>query len=246
MTSTSRFHSNWSRFGLTQLLHEAAERRRRAPRSSRTGRSWRTRARAGRRRRARRRPRRARRPWGCLRLGRTRARRRRGRGELVARCADEIDRADVRRQVADEGIEVLALERAAEDEAERRVVGRDPAARGGGVRRLRVVDPANAVQLAHELEPVRDAREGGERLRDGVVGHAGGAGRGGRGGSVLPVVTAGDQRLGGQRVVGGELDPVDFKAARDDLCARPLEDAELGCAVGVEACRAGRGDRARG
>ena len=45
---------------------------------------------------------------------------------------------------------------------------------------------------------------------------------------------AGDQRLGGQRVVGGELDAVEPEAARHDLRARTLEDAELRVAVRLE------------
>ena len=49
---------------------------------------------------------------------------------------------------------------------ERRVVGGEGAPRGGGVRRLRVVDEADAADLGDELEPVRDPGERLEGLRD--------------------------------------------------------------------------------
>ena len=90
------------------------------------------------------------------------------------------------------------------------------------------------MELAHQLEPVRDAGKRPEGLGDGVVGHAGGACHGGRGGGVLPVVPAGDQRLCGERVVGRELDPVDSEPAGNDFRARALEDAELRIAVRLE------------
>ena len=67
-----------------------------------------------------------------------------------------------------------------------------------------------------------------------VVVDAGGARGGRRGGGVLAVVRAGDARLGGQRVVGGELDAVEPEPARHDLRARALEDAELRVAVRLE------------
>src|SRR5207249_179000 len=143
--------------------------------------------------------------------------------------------ADTGRQLTDEGVEVLALERATENEAERRVVCRDTAAGRGGVRRLRVVDPADAAELAHQLQPVRDAGERTECLRDRVVRHAEGAGGCRRSGGVLPVVTAWNEGLRRQPVVGAELDPVDSEAARHDLRACPLEDAELRGAVRGEA-----------
>src|SRR5581483_321349 len=93
---------------------------------------------------------------GCIERG----------GELFACGADEVDRADVLGEVGRERGEVLALERAAEDEVQRRVVRGDAATSGGGVRRLRIVDIADAAQLAHELEPVRDAGERAQRVRD--------------------------------------------------------------------------------
>ena len=83
------------------------------------------------------------------------------------------DRPNARRERRDELGEVLALGRPAEDEVERRVVGGDPAPRRGGVRRLGVVDVADAVELGDELEPVRDAGEGAQRLGDRVVADAG-------------------------------------------------------------------------
>src|SRR5439155_24289954 len=47
--------------------------------------------------------------------------------ELVRRLADQIDRRRSAAGVAGEVVEALALERAAEDEPQRRVVGGDPA-----------------------------------------------------------------------------------------------------------------------
>src|SRR2546430_12307384 len=70
--------------------------------------------------------------------------------------------------------------------------------RGGDVGRLRVVDIANAVQLADELEAVRHSWEGAERVRDLLVVDAGSARCRGRRGGVLAVVPATDQRLGGE------------------------------------------------
>src|SRR5207247_9180106 len=72
------------------------------------------------------------------------ARRVEGVRELVGRLADEVRTADARAEFAGEWAEVLALHRTAEDEPERRVIRRDAAAGGGRVRRLRVVDVANA------------------------------------------------------------------------------------------------------
>ena len=89
---------------------------------------------------------------------------------------------------------------------ERRLERRERAPRGGGVRRLGVVDVADAVDLGDELEPVRHAGERAQRGRDRVVADARRPRRGCRGGRVLPVVRARDQRLGRQHVVGGELD----------------------------------------
>src|SRR5205807_6928023 len=94
------------------------------------------------------------------------------------------------------------------------VIRGDATAGGGGVRRLRVVDPANAAELTHELEPVRHAGERAEGLGDRLVGDTGDVGGGGRGGSVLAVVAARDERFGGQLVVGGELDPGQAEVAR--------------------------------
>ena len=51
------------------------------------------------------------------------------RRELVRRLADEVDRLDVRRKLARERREVLSFGASAEDEPQRRVVGRDTATR---------------------------------------------------------------------------------------------------------------------
>ena len=55
-----------------------------------------------------------------------------------------------------------------------------------------------------------------------------------RGGGVLPVVQAGDARLGGQGIVGRKLDAVEPHPARHDLGARALEDPQLRVAIRVE------------
>ncbi len=161
-----------------QVLHQATEVPRRAPRSRGTGRSSRTPARAGRRRPARARgarprdrgrevaaaatsersspaaspaPRRARpRP----RRSGTRARRARSRG-------------------AASGVEVArpCASRRGSRAAARRGTRRARARGGGDVRRLRVVDEAHAVDLSRdELEPVRhDAGNVAQRLGDRLV-----------------------------------------------------------------------------
>src|SRR5581483_12389665 len=105
--------------------------------------------------------------------------------------------------------EVLALGRAAEDQVHPlAAVGVEAAQRGRDVRRLRVVDEADAVVLADELEPVRDAGERAQGLGDRAVTDTRLPRRGGRGGGVLAVVPAAEKRLCRQLVVGRELDPV--------------------------------------
>ena len=79
---------------------------------------------------------------------------------------------------------------------------RHAAPHGERIRRDRVVDPADAAELAHELEPVRNAGEGAQRLGDRVVLDADGAGRRRRGRRVRTVVPAGNKRLGRKRIVG--------------------------------------------
>ena len=85
---------------------------------------------------------------------------------------------------------------------ERRVPERgDGPERRRDVRRLRVVDVANAVELADELDAVRNAGEALQRRGDRVVRDPG-CPRGGRSrGGVLPVVPTEDARLGGKQVV---------------------------------------------
>ena len=82
---------------------------------------------------------------------------------------------------------------------------------------------------------MRDAGERAQRLGDRVVLDPECARDGGRSGCVLAIVSAGDQRLRRERIVGGELDSVEAGAARHDLRAGTLEDAELGIAVRLEA-----------
>src|SRR5919198_5729871 len=143
--------------------------------------------------------------------------------------------ADIRTEGLRERREVLALARTAEDQVDRLVlVGCECSERGGDVGRLRVVHVANAVELAHELEPVRYAWEGAEGFGDLLVRDPSGARCGGCGGGVLAVVDASDQWLGGQRIVGGELAAVEAEVLRDDLGAGAFEDAELRVAVGLE------------
>ena len=86
----------------------------------------------------------------------------------------EVDGAHVGRQRAGERDVVLALRRAAEDQAERRVERRQPAARGERVRRVRVVDAARRRRRSRDrLEAVRHAGERAQRLGDRRVVDAG-------------------------------------------------------------------------
>src|SRR5512146_1563561 len=143
-------------------------------------------------------------------------------------CPDQMDRAHVRADRSREGREVLALRRAAEDQMNGLAGIRSKAAQGcGDVRRLAVVDVADAVPLGDELEPVRDAGERSQRLGDRVVTEAGGTRGGGGGRGVLPVVRTADQWLRRQRIVRRELDSLEPGAARDDLGSRALEDSQL-------------------
>ena len=113
-------------------------------------------------------------------------------------------------------------------------VGGERAQGGGDVGRLRVVHVADAVHLADRLEAVRNAGKRLERSGDLVVWHAERPRGRGRGRRVLAVVRAADQRLGRELVVGRELDPFEAAAARHDLRAGALEDAQLRVAVGLE------------
>ena len=162
--------------------------------------------------------------------------------DLVRRLADEI-RAVARAERLGEWRVRLALAAAAEDDVQARVgEGRERALRGGDVRGLRVVHVADAAELAHELDAVRHAGEGAERLRDGVVADARRARGRGRGRRVLAVVHARDQRLRRQRVVEAELHPARgarnlAEAARDDgrvVLGLRLEDPELRVDVPLE------------
>ena len=75
-----------------------------------------------------------------------------------------------------------------------------------GIRRLRVVDEADAADLADGSSRCGTPGKRAQRLRDRLVADAERAGRRGRGRGVLAVVLAGDPRLGRQLVVGRELD----------------------------------------
>ena len=122
-------------------------------------------------------------------------------------------------------------------------VGGERAPRGGRVRRLRVVDEPDAVPFGDELEPMRDTPERAQRLGDRVVGEPGRARGGGCGRGVLPVVGAGQGRLGREGLGGGELDASALarhlaEPARHDrgvLRDLVLEDPELRVAVLLEA-----------
>ena len=71
--------------------------------------------------------------------------------------SDQVHRPHVRPDCRRERREVLAFRRAAEDQVDRLPgVGCEPAERRSDVRRLAVVDVADAVALADELEPVRN------------------------------------------------------------------------------------------
>jgi hypothetical protein len=104
--------------------------------------------------------------------------------------------------------EALALERAAEDEVQRVGEGGEPAQGGRDVGRLGVVDEAHAVVVANELEAVRHAGEGSQRLTDDGVVQSQGAGHRGGGRGVLAVMFARDARFRGQGVRGRELEPL--------------------------------------
>ncbi len=99
------------------------------------------------------------------------------------------------------------LAAAAEDEPDAGRIGRKRALGRLGVRRLGVVDEADPVHLADELQAVRHSREPGEAGGDGLVGDPGGVRSGGGRSGVLAVVVARDGRLGGQLVLEPELDP---------------------------------------
>ena len=94
--------------------------------------------------------------------------------------------------------------------------GRERTERGRDVRRLRVVDVTDAPQLADELDPMRDAVEGAQRLGDRGVVDSGRARRRGRGRGVLAVVRAGDAGLGGQLVRARELDAARTRRGRSE------------------------------
>jgi hypothetical protein len=151
--------------------------------------------------------------------------------EFVGGLAHEIDGRDVSGKLPGEGSEVLPFRATAEDQPHGCVVGVDAVADRERIRRDRVVHPAHAVSLPHQLEAVRHAGERAQPRGDRVLADAGGVGGGGRGRGVGTVVRARDPRLGGQLVVRSELDAFEAETSRDDPVPRPLEDPQLGGAV---------------
>ncbi len=96
------------------------------------------------------------------------------------------------------------------------------AASSGRVGRLRVVDVLDAADLAHELEAVLDSRKRAQRLGDRIICDSDRPGRRRGRRRVLAVVVAGDQRLGGKRIVEAKLlapplaGNLDLEASRHD------------------------------
>ena len=161
---------------------------------------------------------------------------------VVGGLADQI-RAVARLECRREGVVRLGLAAAPEDHVlaaagERR----DRAARGGRVRRLRVVHVEDAVDDRDLFDAVLDTGERDECVGDRLVRDSESAGSGGRGGRVLPVVLAADARLGRQRVVGRELHatrgaghrPEAARHHRDIVLPLALEHRQLDRRVGVE------------
>ena len=126
-------------------------------------------------------------------------------GEVVGSLADQVRTVAVL-EGGGQRVVRLRLPAAAEDHVlaaarERR----ERAKRCSRVRRLGVVDVEDTVDRRDLLDAVLDPGEGPEGLGDRRIGDPDRACCGGRGRGVLPVVGAGDPRLGRQLVVGGEL-----------------------------------------
>ena len=166
-----------------------------------------------------------------------------------ARClrADQVDRAHVRPDRRGERREVLGLRRAAEDQVHRLVGVRLERRQGRGhVRRLRIVDVGDPASLGDQLEPVRNARKGAERLGDRVVRDSGDSCSRSRSGRVLTVVPAADQRLGRQRIVGRERDPVEPEPCAERSSRGRARRSAASRRGRPRTCRGGRGGPARG
>ena len=157
--------SSWP-FFMRSPLRRACGRRRRAPRSRRTGRSSRRPGQAGRRRPASR---------SCA-AARTAVSRSpltswstpaSSSATAMSPAASPIRYARAARPARSRASSrvALALAAPAENDVQRRVVGRDGAPGRSGVRRLRVVHVAHAVRLGDRLQAMGDAREGLEALR---------------------------------------------------------------------------------
>ena len=174
--------------------------------------------------------------------------------DLVSRLTDQVGAVAVRKRVRERHV-ALALAATAEDHVQPALrERRHRTQRRRDVGRLRVVDVEDAAVLGDGLDAVLDA---GERLQSGgdrVVRNADRPCCGRCGGCVLPVVLAGDERFGRERVVGRELD----SPARAGNGAEPawhdgdvvgllvLEDPQLGVRRRRRSRRDGRDDPARG
>ena len=177
------------------------------------------------------------------------------RRDLAGRLADQVGAGDpVRVRGPGERVERCALAAPSEDDPQAGRIRRERALGGLRVRRLRIVDEPHAADLADRLEPVRDAREGAQRLRDRPVGDSERAGGCGCGRSVLAVVAARDERFRRQRVVTRELDPACPSPARARTRAEPRpcrrqpgsRRSAASPAGRPRASRGGRGGRASG
>ena len=104
------------------------------------------------------------------------------RSDVGGGLADQVRTAHAVDHVERQLGVALALAASAEDDVERGIIGRHGPTRGRGVRRLRVVDEADAADLGDGLEAMRDPGKGLESLRDPRVRgseRAGGRGRSG-------------------------------------------------------------------
>ncbi len=133
-------------------------------------------------------------------------------GERGRRLADQVP-AVALTQCCGKLRVALVLAAPPENEVQRRRTKRlDGAKSCRRIRRLGIVDVADATDDGDLLDPVLDAREVPQRPRDRLVGDASRARGRRRRGGVLAVVQTGDPRLGREPIAGCELD--DARAAR--------------------------------